>query len=310
MPESLQDRESPRHSPWMEQVQFRAKLQEFTHTGPLLTVRQVDFGEANDRMMTRYRRALPFTRSGDVVSIGTKRPRNPDALRSPEDLERSRRRSVKLLRDSVRELCPEGMLTLTARNRLVDLDTGRRVVARFLRSLKPVCPEFAAVVVPEKNASGPCIHFHLAYRGIGDARWNTLRRLWHSALLAEDGKRALTLVRGTDAPGNIDVKDKNGSNGIAAKAARVGRYMSKYLSKDLDRDWGTGRKAFTTTENVTIKAAQRYYLDALNPTEALAEALERAGYDLNVLRVHGVNVWHPPESNVWVIDLARHPAPS
>lgn len=307
MTESLpRDRAHPLHSPWTESEQFRLKVQRFSTTGPLITVRRVSFDAYNERIVNAYRRSLPFTSEGDVINLPPRRARDPNRVRSAEDIERSRRRASKALRDSIRELAPEGMLTLTSRDRLDDLDAGRRVVARFLRSIKPVSPEFAAVIVPEKNPSGKGVHFHLAYRGLGDARWNTLRRLWHGALLAESGEaRPSAVLRGGDAPGNIDVKKSKGSRQGAA--SRIGRYMGKYLSKDVGEGWGAGRKAFTCTQNVTVQAAQLYYLKALTPEDALVEGLEVAGYDLSVIGLPGVRVWSPPDSNLWLVDLARLP---
>lgn len=310
MDDSLpRDRAHPLHSPWTEADQFRLKVQKFTHTGPVLTVRRVSFDAYNDRILNAYRRALPFTREGDVINLPPRRLPDPTRPRSPEDIERSRRRAAKGLRDSIRELAPEGMLTLTSRLRLHDLDVGRRVVARFLRSIKPVSPEFAAVIVPEKNPSGEGLHFHLAYRGLGDARWNTLRRLWHCSLLAEEGEAPRykgALLRGSDSPGNIDVKKSKGGR-VAGSASRIGRYMGKYLSKEAGVDWGLSRKAFTCTQNVNLQAARLYYLNALDPAHALIEGLELAGYGVGTLSVPGVRVWSPPDSSVTVLDLAPLP---
>src|SRR4051794_15577824 len=130
MDDSLpRDRAHPLHSPWTEADQYRLKVQKFTHTGPLLTVRRVNFDAYNDRIVNAYRRSLPYTREGDVINLPPRRQRDPDRPRTAEDIERSRRRASKGLRDSIRELAPEGMLTLTSRLRLHDLDTGRRVVA-------------------------------------------------------------------------------------------------------------------------------------------------------------------------------------
>ena len=254
------DRAHPRYNPWYEPAQYRVKVQGFSQTGPLVTVRKVDFTEYNDRICAAYRRGLSYTRPGETINANPpRRARDPNRQTSAEDRERSRRRAAKGLRDHVRELCPEGMLTLTSRNRLHDLDIGRACLARFLRSIKPVCPEFAAVIVPEENPSGEGLHFHIAYRGLGTARFNTLRRLWHGALLTEAGEeKPREVLRGSEAPGNIDVDNRGRDKRGRGSSSRIGRYMGKYLSKDAGHAWGSNRKAFTCTQNVNLQAARLY----------------------------------------------------
>lgn len=293
----------PRYDPFEEERQFRLKVQTFTNAPPVLTIREVDFGRDIERYMSAYHRSLPFTTEGQLVNVAsaTRKPRDPDRAPDPENQNRAHRRAKKRLQDTIRELVPDGMLTLTSRRRLVDRDVFWRCVQRLFRSVKAVCPEFAAVVVPEKHLSGEHLHAHIAYRSLS-LGFNALRRLWHMALLAEDGVRPGRMLRGADAPGNIDVKKNKGPGGVAGCAKRIGRYMGKYLSKELSSEFG--RKSFSHTQGIKLAQAQRYYLAGLTIEEAKREALGIVGIGSAVHEA--LHFWHPPGSSLWHLVCDDH----
>jgi hypothetical protein len=285
--------EKPAHDTFAEPLQWRAKVQRFSKLPPELVVRQVDFERENDRYLSAYRRGVPFTGPGATINVPApvRRPRDPDAPRNPESVHRSAVRAKKKLKDLVKELAPEGLLTLTSRERLVDLDSLYRVYGRFLRVLRETNPEFAGVAVPEKHVSGKHLHMHVAYRGL-TLGFNALRRLWHIALEADQGRRVTRMLRGAEAPGNIDVQARGSRGDVATRAKRIARYMGKYLSKDMVREFG--RKAYSPTRNITLENAVRFYLSALTPEAARREALGLLGVPEAAHDV--VRFWMPSDS--------------
>lgn len=295
----------PVHSTWSEPVQFRARLQRYTNLPPELVVRQVDFEPQNDRYMQAYHRSLPFTQPGQVIQMSAARQRkarDPDAPRDPENVQRSLYRAKRRLKDSVKELAPSALLTLTSRNRLKDLNTAYIAWDSLRRLVRQIDPEFAAVVVPELHASGLHWHLHAAVRtSLGH---KVLRRLWHIALCALDGVRVTKTLRGAEAPGNVDLKYGSRSGDVAGRAARIAKYIGKYLSKDLHGQFG--RKSYAPTRNISVQRAQRFYLAALTPEEARIEALEILGFTRD--QALGVAFWTPDEKLAFAV-LREHPEP-
>lgn len=295
----------PVHSTWSEPVQFRARVQRYTNLPPELVVRAVDFEPQNDRYMQAYRRALEHTHSGQVIHLDTARKRkarDPDAPRDPENVQRSLFRAKRRLKDAVKELAPSALLTLTSRNRLKDLDTAFVAWDALRRLVRQVDPEFAAVVVPELHASGLHWHLHAAVRtSVGH---KVLRRLWHIALCGLDGVRVTKTLRGADSPGNVDLKYGARSADVAGRAARIAKYIGKYLSKDLHTQFG--RKSYAPTRNISVQKAQRFYLSALTPEAARLEALEVLGFSRE--QALGVAFWTPDEKLAFAV-LREPPVP-
>jgi hypothetical protein len=287
----------PVHCTFAEPVQYRAKLQRFTHMPPELVVRAVDFEPGNNRYFEAYRRQLPFTESGQVIHIDAARrrkARSPDTPPDPENVQRSLFRARKRLKDSIKELAPTALLTLTSRNRLNDLDRAYAAWGRFLTLVRQADPEFAAVVVPELHASGLHWHLHAAVRSTLGHK--VLRRCWHIALSWLDGVRVTKTLRGAEAPGNVDLKYGSRGSDVAARAARIAKYIGKYLSKDLHTQ--AGRKSYAPTRNISVAQSQRFYLSALTAEEARLEALQVLGFSRE--EALGVMFWTPDEKLAFV----------
>lgn len=287
----------PVHDPWQEPIQYRAKLQTFTHLPAELVVRAVDFEPQNQRIMDAYRRSLPFTSSGQVIQMATARarkPRQPGEAPKPENVQRALFRARKRLKDAIKELAPTALLTLTSRNRLNDLDRAYRAWGRMLTLVRQADPEFAAVVVPELHASGLHWHLHVAVRTTLGHK--VLRRCWHIALSWLDGVRVSKTLRGSDAPGNVDLKYGSRGADVAGRAARIARYIGKYLSKDLHAE--AGRKSYAPTRNVSVAESQRFYLHALSAEDARIEALGILGFSQADARE--VTFWTPDDKLAYV----------
>jgi hypothetical protein len=294
--------DKPVHSTWSEPVQFRARLQRYSDLPAELVVRAVDFDPQNDRYMQAYRRALPHTESGQVIHMATARnrkPRDPGTPPDPENVQRSLFRAKRRLKDSVKELAPTALLTLTSRNRLHDLDTSYAAWGRFIRLVRQADPEFAAVVVPELHASGLHWHLHAAVRSTLGHK--ILRRLWHIVLCAMDGVRVTKTLRGAEAPGNVDLQFGGRSGDVAGRALRIAKYIGKYLSKDLHTQFA--RKAYAPTRNINVQKAQRFYLTALTPEAARLEALGILGFTPE--QAARVSFWTPDDKVAFAV-LREH----
>lgn len=288
----------PVHSPWSEPIQYRARLQTYSHLPSELVVRAVDFEPQNDRIMNAYRRALPFTESGQVIHMDTARkrkPREPGTPPDPENVQRSLFRARRRLKDAVKELAPTALLTLTSRNRLHDLDRAYGAWGRLRVLARQVDPEFAAVVVPELHASGLHWHLHAAVRT--SMNHKVLRRLWHIALMGLDGVRVTKTLRGAESPGNVDLKYGSKSGDVSGRAMRIAKYIGKYLSKDLHTQFG--RKAYAPTRNITVAKAQRFYLVALTAEEARLEALQILGFSSE--DALAVRFWTPDDKVAFAV---------
>jgi len=288
----------PVHNTWLEPVQFRARLQRYSGLPPELVVRAIDFDPENERYMQAYRRGLPHTESGQVIQMSTARNRkrrDPAAPRDPENVERSLFRAKRRLKDSVKELAPTALLTLTSRNRLKDLDTAFVAWDALRRLIRKVDPEFAGVVVPELHASGLHWHLHIAVRTVLNHK--VLRRLWHIALCGLDGVRVTKTLRGAESPGNVDLQFGGRTGDVAGRALRIAKYIGKYLSKDLHAQFG--RKSYAPTRNISVQKAQRFYLAALTPEAARLEALQILGFTPE--QALNVRFWTPDDKVAFAV---------
>lgn len=304
----------PVHDVWAEPVQIRAKLQQFSTLPPELTLRQVDHSRDLDRYMAAYRRdcALnPGSAPGREIAVAPRRrkPRDPDAPRNPENLDRAMRRRKSKLRHTVKELAPNAFITLTSRGLLVSLDLAGLAYAEWLRLVRKHYGEaFAAVWVPEWHAGGTHLHLHVAARLPGDLReaCTALRFFWHRALCKATGRPIpRTLLRRGESPGNIDINTK-GLRGKTTldRANKIARYMSKYLTKDMVLEFG--RKAYSPTKNIEVAAAVYFWCTELTLEQARAEALRLLGYT-NPLEVAIASEFAPEGAPLRWIELAESP---
>ena len=288
-----------RHDPWTEEVQYRVAVQRYSSAPPEVSIRRHDFGAENDRIMSAYRRGVPVTSPGQEIHLRSWNARQIDeAERAAENRERSSRRAQSMLRKTIRELAPHGLLTLTSRRLMPDRDTALATWQHFKRAVRLVDPDFAAVVVPEHHADD-FVHLHAAYRGLS-LKPKALRRLWHISLTKVVEGRTITRTRvGADSPGNIDLKgSKYGP--VINRTRRIGRFIAKYLGKDTSHADGH-RKAYWATDNVKLQAPDRFWIVAGSYREALEFAVGQVGYPPEVLEF--VSVFHPEGSNVWHVDF-------
>jgi hypothetical protein len=298
------------YSIFEEPVQFRAKLQTYTHLPPELVVRKVDASLEVDAVFAAYHRSLRFTRPGGTITMPprSKRARDPLAAPNPENVLRAEFRAKQTMKTRIKELAPSALLTLTSRNLLGEISEAHAALAHWWRLVRLACPDGNYVAVVEAHQSGQ-LHLHLAIRGLDGLSYNTLRRFWHAALLGLKGEKCTRFLRGADAPGNVDVqhslRGKVAGLAIGKHAGKIARYMGKYLSKDACSEFNG--KRYTSSRGISVAKAQTFWLAALTLDAARAEALGRLGYSLD--SANAVTFWTPGDHLACAVLEGLFPAP-
>lgn len=251
---------TPRHSVFLEETQFRAKYQRFGKAPPELTVQKISF----ERDVDRYLRAAE---NGNQSCFPGRRPRNPDRVQDLESIERSQRRAKTKVRLLVTELAPNSFITFTTR-KTYPLDDLARIWEAFCSRARLVDPAFQYVAVPEPHPSNPS-HHHLHVAARSSIPRATLRRLWHIALEAFEGRRVTATLRGADAPGNIDEQPIKGRDTIK-RIRKIARYISKYITKELVERFN--RKRYWPSKGIDLAGAQVFWLTSTDQGAAIREA--------------------------------------
>jgi hypothetical protein len=200
--------------------------------------------------------------------------RKPVEERDERDMLRAVARAKKTIRHAAKTIGATHLMTLTTRETENSPESLAEKWKRFARSYRAYTgEEFPYVAVPERHPKNPKHwHLHIAVRGF--VKINIARHIWWRCC----GGRGM---------GNIDVKHiKVGTHpdgtpkGPLAKAERIARYISKYITKDLIFSHRPDKKRYWRSE-FDLPEARRYWLkarpgsgeDSLN--QALAEFMER-----------------------------------
>jgi hypothetical protein len=135
--------------------------------------------------------------------------KNPD-----ENKKRAAARAKANVKRDLYEIQADRMLTLTYRENMMDRRRGQRDLQEFERRVRAYYPGWQTVGVSERQERG-AIHYHLGIRGWHDV--NVLRKCWLRTVGA----------------GNVDISFK--PNGKGNAYTKLGNYMSKYITKDMDQ---------------------------------------------------------------------------
>lgn len=259
------DRSKPRHHFFAEESQYRIKLRTFSGAPPEVTIQNIHM----DRDVDAYMRAAD---RGLSRVPRPRRVRSPDSERDQESIDRSQRRAKTLVRLCVTELAPSSLVTFTTR-KVYSLDDLVDIWGRFVRLARMV-GSFEYVCVPEPHPSNPDhLHLHAAVRG--KLSRDTLRRLWHIALEAHEGRRVTSILRGAASPGNIDDQPIKGRDTIK-RIRKIARYISKYITKDLLERFN--RRRYWPSKGINLRDAQVFWLDSLSMSDAVREACQLLGH--------------------------------
>lgn len=261
------DRSVPLHNFLGEEVQFRVKVQRFTHVPAEFTVQKIDF----DRDVRRYMGAYHENRPSCFPSRARSRP-EPGVPRDDESIERSQRRAKSNIRRAVLELAPNHFSTFTTRELgpvyLTPLEWAS-IWAHFVRLVRLAAIDFEYVAVLERHPKNP-EHFHLHVAWRGRANYNYLRRFWHMAIEAHHGRRVSKVLRGSESPGNIQDQPVKAHSGSYKQARKIAKYISKYITKDLISEFN--KKRYWPSKGISVDKAQVFWLESVSQADAIREA--------------------------------------
>lgn len=174
----------------------------------------------------------------DGLKKSTKKPASkPKKKRSStrktmtdSSVESSLRRSKKTIRHLCYMLQPDNMATLTTRHPFVDADQFKRVASRFFGMVRLEIPDLQYIAVFERHMSKHTsvkkfgsLHAHMLVKGY--VPYSRLIEMWRKAVQLE-------LKNGDFEGANIDFNRSKNS-----KPRTMARYLSKYLTKDLDNEY-------------------------------------------------------------------------
>ena len=163
-----------------------------------------------------------------------------------QNMERSLRRTKKLIREKAIMMGVDRMITCTTRMGVMCPDVFKRIVNRFFRKCRQHINDFCYIAVPERHMSESTtkhkygsFHLHIATKGF--MNYNLLRGFWRNAVMAEvEGAREI------DA--NIDVTRQRGNN-VTDSRQRIASYISKYISKTMLDDFEPHKKRYWSSLN-------------------------------------------------------------
>ena len=290
------DRTKPRHHFFSEDIQYRVKVQRFSNVPCEVTVQKISF----EAVQARYH----LSAENGLSNVSTHRKRrDPDRPRDAESIDRSQRRAKTAVRLRVIELAPNAFVTFTTR-KVYTPDELLDIWERYTRLSRQVDPDMQWVCVPEPHPSNPAhLHLHAAVRC--SISRDTMRRCWHIAIEAHEGRRVTGILRGPASPGNIDEQRIKGS-GVVKRIRKIARYISKYITKDLIERFN--RRRYWPSKGIDLQAAQAYWLVSLSAADAMREACEMFGHWDGV--APAFKVFQPSDRVGWyAVEVDALPAP-
>jgi hypothetical protein len=195
------------------------------------------------------------------------------AVRSPESVRASKTR----LRRLIYSLAPDRMLTLTYAENMTDFDQARADLKLFKDSFSKRYPGSSFVAVPERQQRGAW-HWHIALRGYFSI--HRLRKWWPHGYA------------------RIDYRKRQ----MRADAAKIGMYLSKYLSKDLGV---LGRAAYSVCNRKVLDKPSLSRITIHLP--AIKTALDHL--KLEALFLHGAMAAYAFQGVFWRIDHVENSSP-
>lgn len=293
------DTSKPRHFWAHETVQFRVKVRAFSNLPPEFTVQRISFERDLENVQRAYENGYTNATTKRGQRVKGDRPKDC------ESIERSQRRAKSAVRLQATELAPNALVTFTTRE-VMRLDELLSCWQHFTRSMKLAGCDFEYVCVPERHPTNPDhFHLHAAYRG--RTPFQIMRRLWHIALEYRHGRRITKILRGADAPGNIDVQPiKSGS--AVKRCRKIARYISKYITKDLIAEFN--RRRYWPSKGINLEDAKVYWLDSLTMKDAIREACGMLCEWDTISDTPSQRLFYPSDRVAWcAIDPDHSPPP-
>ena len=169
------------------------------------------------------------------------------------------RRTRKTVREKCMMMKADKLLTFTTRAAIMESEVFREIVTKFLRSCRSSNDGFQYVAVFERHMSEKTsarkygsLHLHMAISGY--CSYRELRHNWRKAVQS-------VLQDGDYEGANFDAS-KGKRKGLRSgyyDRARIARYMSKYLTKDMDDEYEPNKRRYWSSRNIKKPETTRIY---------------------------------------------------
>lgn len=250
--------------------QFVMRIQPFESGGFEASINKVDLARVHSLV-------------DELAPVRTPGRREEPGERDPESILRSARRAKQKVRYISRNLGLDHLWTFTTRQDSNTRDFMARAWKRFCGKYHRRMPDglaFDYVAVLEPHPTNPAhLHLHIAVRGKHPV--NLVRALWSEALAYEGVE------------GNIDMKYIRVRPGQSAPA-RIARYISKYITKDLSLLGDFNRKRYWASRD-DLPEASREVIEAASVEELKLKLRRRFAYlNWDAIESNG-GVWERPD---------------
>jgi hypothetical protein len=240
-------------------------------------------------------RLLDLEKIGNAIVNGGRRGKRevPDVM-SVENQQKAASRAKRNMRLKVKNMMADHLVTFTKREAEGQVywvpEQWAQAWDKFRRLMVRVIGDFPYVAILEKHEKG---NYHLHVAWCGRVNVGLCRKMWLAALGGGKGC------------GNIDarhIKVKSGGD----RAARIARYISKYVSKHFENDSRYNKKRYWASRQ-TLEEARRYVLSADTVDKALFQMVEMLGIDLaKFVKLHAQRAcledifFFPDGSGLWL----------
>jgi hypothetical protein len=250
-------------TPWYPQ-QFRAKVVNFKDGGAEVVLRLIDREKAKELYEKTHGYGFPVK---PRVHVPDDQLTDEERAEKAENQLRANRRAKTKVRQLVKQMGANHLLTLTTRQQSNTREEMTAVWAKFVRLVRTATrADVPYLAVLEPHPTNPS-HLHIHAAITSRLNVDVLRRCWFIALGGRGGER------GRDTPGNVDIRKIKVPRGHR-RSERIAKYISKYITKDLVPAFNKKRYFHSKIDPLEIR---RFWIDAQTSNEALQFALSMTG---------------------------------
>ncbi len=209
----------------------------------------------------------------------------PDDIRAKKDadnLARTVHRARKAVRNLVKSLQADHMLTFSYRENMQDITLLKADWKRFLRMMRGRYPDWQFVSIREKQERG-AYHLHVAVKGKQDIRW--ILRCWLLAIGQdwEDVQRFYVHKEklGEKSFGAVNVRAPSkrwGGEGKVWRPEKLAGYLTKYLGKEFQEIFEHYAMRYWHSKGIDKPQIVRFWLGACQFVAAVHEAFDYCHY--------------------------------
>lgn len=150
-----------------------------------------------------------------------------DAISSESDIERSIRRTKKIVRDYVLCNCFDMFATFTFKSDRQDIEKTKQKMMDWLRNQRNRNKRFRYLIIPEFHKDGKSLHFHALFGDYPGKIKKSINKKTGN-LIIKNGKQVYELTSYTLGFNSVKLIPKNGED-----ISRVSSYIQKYITKEM-----------------------------------------------------------------------------